>query len=115
LHIVKSQKAGLEKNIQALTDAISNEREKVLVNEKKALTYDRLEKKYVELEKFNKEIQSDVEKTEAEKKARIAETNELKLKLQERDLEWNKLKRMEADYKSLQEAHRAITQINDKK
>jgi hypothetical protein len=79
------------------------------------MNYERLEKKYVELERFNKEIQSDLEKSESDKKAKMAEANELRLKLQERDIEWSRLKRIEADYKSLQEAHRKITQIHETK
>jgi chromosome segregation ATPase len=62
LHVSTNLKASLEKKLESLTQAIANEKEKVLINEKKAMNYDRLEKRLVELEKFNTEVKQDYEK-----------------------------------------------------
>lgn len=86
LHIATNQKTSLEKKVETLTLAIANEKEKTASNEKKALSYDRLEKRLKELEKFNAEIKQDYEKAEADKKLKSNEVNDLKLKLQERDI-----------------------------
>jgi len=66
--------------------ATANEKEKAALNEKKAMNYDRVEKRIVELEKYNSELKQDYERAESEKKAKASEVNELKMRLQEREI-----------------------------
>lgn len=114
LHLATTQKTSLEKKLESLTQAIANEKEKSASNERKAMNYDRIEKRIQELEKFNTEIKQDYEKIEGEKKAKNNELNELKLKLQEREIEWTRLKRLEVDHRNLQDTYSKLVQLKEK-